>query len=92
VSDEKLWDESPTSRHLQVLYHQTSFQIFVSLVHRENHESRAWSVGSLKDCRKHKLLTVINDELQQPLLIKKQVRISSQNVNAICYFVENVLQ
>jgi len=26
VSDEKLWDESPTSRHLQVLYHQTSFQ------------------------------------------------------------------
>jgi len=27
VSDEKLWDESPTSRHLQVLYHQTSFQI-----------------------------------------------------------------
>jgi len=25
VSDEKLWDESPTSRHLQVLYHQTSF-------------------------------------------------------------------
>jgi len=28
VSDEKLWDESPTSRHLQVLYHQTSFQDF----------------------------------------------------------------
>jgi len=27
VSDEKLWDESPTSRHLQVLYHQTSFQM-----------------------------------------------------------------
>jgi len=27
VSDEKLWDESPTSRHLQVLYHQTSFQV-----------------------------------------------------------------
>jgi len=27
VSDEKLWDESPTSRHLQVLYHQTSFMI-----------------------------------------------------------------
>jgi len=26
VSDEKLWDESPTSRHLQVLYHQTSFE------------------------------------------------------------------
>ena len=26
MSDEKLWDESPTSRHLQVLYHQTSFQ------------------------------------------------------------------
>jgi len=26
VSDEKLWDESPTSRHLQVLYHQTSFK------------------------------------------------------------------
>ena len=24
VSDEKLWDESLTSRHLQVLYHQTS--------------------------------------------------------------------
>jgi len=29
VSDEKLWDESPTSRHLQVLYHQTSFQVCV---------------------------------------------------------------
>jgi len=29
VSDEKLWDESPTSRHLQVLYHQTSFQVFL---------------------------------------------------------------
>jgi len=29
VSDEKLWDESPTSRHLQVLYHQTSFQKFI---------------------------------------------------------------
>ena len=27
MSDEKLWDESPTSRHLQVLYHQTSFQV-----------------------------------------------------------------
>jgi len=27
VSDEKLWDESPTSRHLQVLYHQTSFLV-----------------------------------------------------------------
>jgi len=26
VSDEKLRNESPTSRHLQVLYHQTSFQ------------------------------------------------------------------
>jgi len=26
VSDEKLWDESPTSRHLQVLYLQTSFK------------------------------------------------------------------
>jgi len=26
VSDEKLWDESPTSCHLQVLYHQTSFK------------------------------------------------------------------
>ena len=23
-----LWDESPTSRHLQVLYHQTSFQVY----------------------------------------------------------------
>jgi len=28
VSDEKLWDESPTSRHLQVHYHQTSFQVY----------------------------------------------------------------
>jgi len=27
VSDEKLWDESRTSRHLQVLYHQTSFKL-----------------------------------------------------------------
>jgi len=27
VSDEKLWDESLTSRHLQVLYHQTSFHL-----------------------------------------------------------------
>ena len=31
MSDEKLWDESPTSRHLQVLYHQTSFQVFFKL-------------------------------------------------------------
>jgi len=31
VSDEKLWDESPTSRHLQVLYHQTSFQNRLSI-------------------------------------------------------------
>jgi len=30
VSDEKLWDESFTSRHLQVLYHQTSFQMITS--------------------------------------------------------------
>jgi len=30
VSDEKLWDESPTSRHLQVLYHQTSFQSYIT--------------------------------------------------------------
>jgi len=30
VSDEKLWDESPTSRHLQVLYHQTTSMIFIS--------------------------------------------------------------
>jgi len=32
VSDEKLWDESPTSRHLQVLYHQTSFQEIIFYV------------------------------------------------------------
>jgi len=29
VSDEKLWDESPTSSHLQVPYHQTSFQLSI---------------------------------------------------------------
>jgi len=35
VSDEKLWDESPTSRHLQVLYHQTSFKTDVVAVPHE---------------------------------------------------------
>jgi len=30
VSDEKLWDESLTSRHLQVLYHQTSFRLTIA--------------------------------------------------------------
>jgi len=29
VSDEKLWDESLTSRHLQVLYLQTPIQVHV---------------------------------------------------------------
>jgi len=36
VSDEKLWDESATSRHLQVLYHQTSFQDYCMLHFIEN--------------------------------------------------------
>ena len=31
MSDEKLWDESPTSRHLQVLYHQTSFHLLFKI-------------------------------------------------------------
>ena len=34
MSDEKLWDESPTSRHLQVLYHQTSFKASYRTLHK----------------------------------------------------------
>jgi len=44
VSD-KLWDESPTSRHLQVLYHQTSFHLYVPLIARgtSGSQERAFS-------------------------------------------------
>ena len=50
MSDEKLWDESPTSRHLQVLYHQTSLQVLLysRVVYLKVH-SRL-SLYHVKDC------------------------------------------
>ena len=44
VSDDKLWDESLTSRHLKVLYHQTSFQVcFCLLSFLNENRTRSWS-------------------------------------------------
>jgi len=50
VSDEKLWDESPTSRHLQVLYHQTSFHVDISISELSAESSYTFFIQTLHEC------------------------------------------
>ena len=55
MSNEKLWDESPTSRHLQVLYHQTSFRdVCHSLTEKASRYVQGPARNELKKLLKHK--------------------------------------